>query len=323
MVNESKNETGKLFRSDKVFLSDELIQAYYHRFKTMEGLSEHSHDFYELNVIIKGQGTHRVGEKTFVIKKGMAFLIPPFVRHSYTFENNDFVIFHILFHNMFFDKYHSLLKNIVGFNLLFEIEPYVRLHANSTNFLLSLVADDFAALAPSFKRLVMLENKTSANTQREKEFLTLYIISVICDNMKNFMMVNKETDASLFYILKAAEYIQNNYAEKITLTKLCREANMSKTSFLQHFKNNYNCTPSEYLNDYRINQSKIMLRETDKNVATIAQNCGFFDSSHFIRCFSKKVSVSPAKYRENILKEKQSNKETERSRFLQQIENLL
>ena len=295
----------KLFCQEKVFRRNELIQAYYHYPQNFGSMDRHSHNFYELNVIVKGQGTNYINEKTFPIKKGMAFLIPPYVPHEYIFEDTDYSIFHILFHDLFFDKYNKQLNNIKGFHLLFDIEPYIRLHRENSNFPLSLNANKFAAIVPNFKRLVLLENESGHNTQQKKEFLALYIISEICENMKNFVSTNKENDESLFSVLKATEYMQDHYAEKITLSKLCSEASMSRSSFLRHFKNSYNCTPSEYLNNYRINQSQILLRETDKSIVTIAQDCGFFDSSHFIRFFIKKVALTPVKYRESIRKEKQ------------------
>ena len=296
-----KQAAPKLFCEDKVFHGDELIQSYYHRFQNFGAMDMHAHNFYELNVIIQGQGIHHINDKVFTVKKGMAFLIPPYIPHDYIFENNDYIIFHILFHNLFFDKYNKQLNAIEGFHLLFDIEPYVRLHRENSNFPLLLDANKFAAIAPSFKRLVLLENESGYNTQQKKDFLTLYILSEICENLKDFVSTGKENDESLFSVLKAAEYMQNHYSEKITLSKLCSEASMSRSSFLRHFKNSYNCTPSEYLNDYRINQSKILLRETDKSIATIAQNCGFFDSSHFIRILKKKVGVSPVKYREKFI----------------------
>ena len=293
------------FRDDTVFKHGELVQAYYHSFQNYGAMDEHYHNFYELNIIIKGRGSHHMHNKIYNIQRGSTFIIPPFIHHSYTFENKDYIIFHILFHDLFFDKYNNLLKNISGFNFLFDIEPYFRLHREYENFLLSLDTNHFTALIPNFKNLDMLEKESTDNTQQKKEFLTLYILSIICENMKNFINASKENNELLFCILKSVEYIQNNYAEKITLSNLCKEVNMSRSSFLRHFKNFYNCTPIEYINDYRVKQSQILLRETDKSIVTVAQDCGFFDSSHFIRYFTKKVALTPVKYREIIRKEKQ------------------
>ena len=42
-----------------------------------------------------------------------------------------------------------------------------------------------------------------------------------------------------------------------------------------------------------------MLTETDKSITTIAHDCGFFDSSHFIRIFRNKLGVSPLSFRKS------------------------
>ena len=296
--------TEKIYYAENEFRNGELIRSYYHFLENFGDIGPHSHNFYELNVIIKGKGTHYIQNKSYKIQEGMAFLIPPYAPHGYTFDNNDYVIFHILFHNLFFDKYNHLLKNVNGFNLFFEIEPHIRLHSERTTFLFSLNSSDFTELISNFKRLVQLESESNCNTQLEKEFLALYIISVLCDSLSTSIYDSNKNDEFLLSCLKVAEYIQNNFYDKITISQLCALVNMSRSSLLRYFARIYNCSPLEYLNDYRINQSKIMLCDNSKNIATIAQDSGFFDSSHFIHFFTKKVGISPAKYRENIFKNK-------------------
>ena len=306
MENESENlkQTAieKIYYAENELHNGELIRSYYHSLENFGDIGPHNHNFYELNVIIKGKGTHYIQNKSYKIQEGMAFLIPPYTPHCYTFDSNDYVIFHILFHNLFFDKYNYLLKNINGFNLFFDIEPHIRLHSERTAFLFSLNSNDFAELTSNFKRLVLLENESKCNTQPEKEFLALYIISVFCDSLSTSIYESNKNDEFLLSCLKVAEYIQNNFYDKITISQLCDLVYMSRSSLLRYFTRTYNCSPLEYLNDYRINQSKIMLRDNSKSIATIAQDCGFFDSSHFIHLFTKNVGISPAKYRENISK---------------------
>lgn len=294
----------KIYYAENELRNGELVRSYYHFLENFGDIGPHSHNFYELNIIIKGKGTHYIQNKSYKIQEGMAFLIPPYVPHGYTFDNNDYIIFHILFHALFFEKYNYLLKNINGFNLFFEIEPHIRLHSECTTFLFSLNSSDFAELTSNLNRLVQLEDESNCNTQLEKEFLVLYIISIFCDSLAASIYESNTNDEFLLSCLQVAEYIQNNFYDKITISQLCDLVHMSRSSLLRYFSRTYNCSPLEYLNDYRINQSKIMLRDKNKSIATIAQDCGFFDSSHFIHFFTKKIGVSPAKYRENIFKNK-------------------
>ena len=47
----------------------------------------------------------------------------------------------------------------------------------------------------------------------------------------------------------------------------------------------------------RIEQAKVLLKGTDRNVTTIAYETGFQDSNYFSTIFQKEVGVSPRGYR--------------------------
>ena len=120
----------------------------------------------------------------------------------------------------------------------------------------------------------------------------------------------KENDLdSLTYVMRAMEFLQKNYSERLSAESLADTANMSKSTFLRHFKRYFDATPLEYLNRYRVKEAQRLLEETDMSVTTIAQECGFFDSSHFIKSFKKQSGVSPAAFRQQkkILADKTEN----------------
>ena len=109
--------------------------------------------------------------------------------------------------------------------------------------------------------------------------------------------------------MRAMEFLQKNYSERLSAESLADAANMSKSTFLRHFKRYFDATPLEYLNRYRVKEAQRLLEETDMSVTTIAQECGFFDSSHFIKSFKKQSGVSPAAFRQQkkILADKTEN----------------
>jgi AraC-like DNA-binding protein len=56
-------------------------------------------------------------------------------------------------------------------------------------------------------------------------------------------------------------------------------------------------TPITYLNRCRINQAKLLLRQTDKSVTAIALEVGFADSGYFSRIFGREVGMTPIAFR--------------------------
>lgn len=98
-------------------------------------------------------------------------------------------------------------------------------------------------------------------------------------------------------VINAISIIEENYATKITLDDICKKLNISKFYFCRLFHQNMQCSPYEYLLNYRITQAKRLLRTTDCSMETIAEKVGFSTSSHFIKTFVQREKVTPYKFR--------------------------
>jgi AraC-like DNA-binding protein len=66
------------------------------------------------------------------------------------------------------------------------------------------------------------------------------------------------------------------------------------------FKRHTGLTPYEYLINFRINQSKSLLKETNETVAIISELVGFGDVNNYIRYFKKLVGSTPGSYRKHL-----------------------
>ena len=53
----------------------------------------------------------------------------------------------------------------------------------------------------------------------------------------------------------------------------------------------------DYLEEYKINEAKRLLLQTDKTVSEIAQELNYTNAQNFIRFFSKSTGVTPGKFR--------------------------
>ena len=93
-------------------------------------------------------------------------------------------------------------------------------------------------------------------------------------------------------------YIQENYAEKITLDDIASSAHISRGECCRIFKRLYDTTPFQYLVHYRLTRSVYYLSETDKSISQIAQSVGFCSSSYYTKCFRAEYNCTPLKYRQ-------------------------
>lgn len=102
-------------------------------------------------------------------------------------------------------------------------------------------------------------------------------------------------------IREAVGYIEKNYTEQINIEDIISRIHVSKYYFIRLFKQYMGVTPYSYLINYRINQSKILLRTERFGIGEIALMTGFADVSNFINQFKKQTGQKPTEYRKKFL----------------------
>ena len=102
-------------------------------------------------------------------------------------------------------------------------------------------------------------------------------------------------------IRKAVVYLNDHYAENVTVEHLAGISGYSVAQFRRLFHSLVGMAPSEYVTSVRINAAKTLLRTTGKRIIDIAAETGFFDHAHFIRTFRRLTGTTPAKYRSNFI----------------------
>ena len=105
-------------------------------------------------------------------------------------------------------------------------------------------------------------------------------------------------------ILKVKEYINEHYAEPVTLEMLAGMVGMSPSSFSRFFKQHTNRTLSSYIIDIRLGQAARDLVDTSQNISEICYSCGFNNLSNFNRIFKAKRGISPREFRQIYKKRK-------------------
>jgi AraC-like DNA-binding protein len=97
-------------------------------------------------------------------------------------------------------------------------------------------------------------------------------------------------------LVRAAEFIRDNYSRAIGLDEICSAASLSASYLIRAFKDEYGMTPHAYLINCRIEFSRAQLRR-GRPIAEVALAAGFSDQAHLQRCFKKFVAATPGQYR--------------------------
>lgn len=101
--------------------------------------------------------------------------------------------------------------------------------------------------------------------------------------------------------MKACNYINQHYQEKLTLEETAKIVGFSKYHFTRVFKKYMNMTFYEYLNKKRVKCAEGLLYSTEMSITDVALNSGFSSMSSFDRTFKALNKCSPSEFRTVIL----------------------
>jgi len=262
------------------FKNNQLVKAF--SYKDYE-VDSHNHDFYEMNIVLKGDGFQTINNNSFKVRQGDVFVIPPMMSHSYH-NTNCLEVYHILLHEDFIRENQEEAMNVPGYLQLMEIEPFLRYKLPESVFLhltqsqLMQLQYDLAFLDEESG----LENELFCPLRHHLMWKIIYWFSYLLSEQINSGEVKKVNNYQ-YAIIQVLEYIHQNYGEKLTIKLLAEKAFLSRSTFLRSFYNICGTTPVKYINEYRRKKALEMMENTKLSKTEIANVCGFYDLSHMQR----------------------------------------
>ncbi|MBK0377855.1 helix-turn-helix domain-containing protein [Mucilaginibacter segetis] len=94
-----------------------------------------------------------------------------------------------------------------------------------------------------------------------------------------------------------SEVVENHLHSDLSISELASLSGLSLSTFKREFKKQFRDTPSNYLKDKRLEESKKLLLKTELSVSEICYKVGFKDIAHFSRSFKQKYKSSPSDFR--------------------------
>lgn len=107
--------------------------------------------------------------------------------------------------------------------------------------------------------------------------------------LSNLLRANGESPAEA-----AHAYIENHFAEHLTIDVLCRRFHCCRATMTASYKKRYGETVTESLSRIRLEAARRLL-EGGASVTEAATACGFTDPSYFSKCFRRAYGYSPSK----------------------------
>ena len=93
-------------------------------------------------------------------------------------------------------------------------------------------------------------------------------------------------------VRRVKQYLENHYAENVTLEELARIANLTPFHLVRVFRKEVGLPPHAYQTRLRLTHAKVLLAQAC-TIGEAALSAGFYDQSHFTNHFRKVFGYAP------------------------------
>jgi YesN/AraC family two-component response regulator len=101
-------------------------------------------------------------------------------------------------------------------------------------------------------------------------------------------------------IREIKDFVQRNFSSEITLKTLSARVFLNPVYISYLFKKETGLTFTDYLTRYRVEKSKIILKDLARGVKEVAGAAGFGSARHFAVTFKRLTGRTPTEYRRDL-----------------------
>jgi len=131
------------------------------------------------------------------------------------------------------------------------------------------------------------------------EDLTYWLVNILDKFTENAFKINDSKNAII--IQRAISFINENYKNDLTLGTVANLVHLNASYFSSVFKKETSLNFSSYLNKVRIEKSKLLLKNYEESILSIALEVGFEDQSYFTKVFKSLTKMTPKEYQQKLL----------------------
>lgn len=271
-------------KAEKTVVYDEGLGLEAYRFRGMaRPFPSHFHEYYVLGLVEAGERCLCCRDREYAVQAGDLLLFHPGDSHACTQQGGGTLDYRAV--NLSKERVLELAQEVAGQKEL-------------PGFSQNVIRDQEAACCfRTLHRLVM-----EHDSGFEKEECLLLLLSLLIQRYgRPFAQGVPECGEE---IGRVCAFLEEHYAQRITLEQLCRCAGMSKSTLLRAFTRTKGVTPYRYLENIRVGAAKRLL-EQGASPMQAAMETGFSDQSHFTNYFSRFIGLAPGAYGEIFAQRKE------------------
>lgn len=272
-----------LFSHESVYISKHARFAPY---------PEHTHEFIEINYMLRGECYQVVNGQKIHLKQGDILMMDVGCSHSISRLNEDDILVNLLFrdHNIsfkFLNDIHREKSLVYDFLLNISLK-----NSNAQSFI----------IFPHNKDISLTMDKMIEEHHFKRPFHTTVIQSyfniLLAKIMRYYPMPVKEiNDPKQSLILDIIQDISRDYVD-ITLPDLARKYGYSENYLSSLIKKLTSKTFIQTRTKRRLQQARYLLTSTNSSVTDISRMVGIHNRNSFYKKFKEEYGCLPAEYRE-------------------------
>lgn len=234
-------------------------------------------DHYLIHYISAGRGTYTVLDRTFQLQEGDAFLIYPGMAVSYQA-----------------DMRRPWSYEWVGFAGT-DARPIL----DMTDFSPESLVLTAPAYGKDLQKHLRRINQAFGNTFRESISMTgeLYSLLALLVGGSSRDRTARGRDAET--VRSAVQFIEQRYSYAISVEDVADYVGVSRSTLFRVFTRQMGLSPKEYLDNYRIDKARFLLRHSELTIGAIAVSVGYDNGLYFSKAFKKITGQTPSSYRQD------------------------
>lgn len=273
MIMQAHKEILRLQASDKIGNRHIAVKR-----QTYCAYPQHWHNYFELEIVTSGEGTHILNGAAYPVCKGDVYLLTPIDFHEIQ-ATADIEIINISFDDIWLPEDMR--------SILYTADYTKKRRFEGNEYVHMVMAAE------------LLRYEYESDALCIDQLLHYMLSRFLLDNLKKSDGI--ATQEQLNGIKKAIAYIEMHFREKITLELLSVISGYSSTYFSELFKKFTGETYIERVTALRINYAKALLA-SGFSVTDACFESGFGSLSNFLAVFKAKCDMAPSQYRQKCKK---------------------
>lgn len=149
----------------------------------------------------------------------------------------------------------------------------------------SIQHDDFSQYTAAVERIVYSTEICQMTT----------ILKEYCHDL--LQAIHQHTHSRSPIVQNVLQYIHSHYHEGLSLKTLGQQFHINAIYLGQLFQKEVGLVFSEYLNRYRLEKAKELLKTTHYRAGEIGKKVGYSDTTYFYKQFKKNIGTTPSEWR--------------------------